>query len=83
MKESLEPLRLILQLGALVVVATLLPLAAGVWLMRRLEGPPWILCISGVIALALTMTAVYQFTSRLYAQAERQRRGRGSDRPQG
>lgn len=79
-KDALEPLRLILQLGALVVAATLGPLLVGVWFDRRFGTSPWALCLSGLVALVLSMASVYRVTRRFYAEADRQRRAKEEQR---
>lgn len=76
MKDLLEPLRVIIQLGALVVVATLVPMMAGIWFDKRFGTFPWAICLSGVVALILSVALVYKVTQPLYERAHKDRPSR-------
>ncbi len=54
------PSALILQLGATVVTATLLPLFFGIWLDNQLHTAPWITLVGLGVGIFLAVAAVYR-----------------------
>ena len=57
---------LILQLGATVVTATLLPLLIGIWLDNQLNTAPWITLVGLAIGILLAVVAVYRKITTVY-----------------
>lgn len=66
MRETIGPVALIIQLGTVVVVATLLPLLVGIWLDRQFHTTPWITLLGIAIGIITAMVAVYRTVSALY-----------------
>ncbi len=66
MRGTIRPIALIIQLGALVVAATLLPLLAGLWLDTQLKTTPWITLASTAVGILTAMVAVYSTISSAY-----------------
>ena len=66
MRKTIGPITLIFQLGATIVVATLLPLFIGIWLDNRLNTAPWITLVGLVLGIVLAVTSVYRTISSSY-----------------
>ena len=66
MRETIGSIALIIQLGAMVVVVTILPLLIGIWLDRRLNTSPWITLLSLGVGIFAAVTAVYNIISSNY-----------------
>ncbi len=66
MRDTIRPITLIIQLGALVVAATLLPLLAGVWLDTHLNTTPWITLAGTAVGILSASVAVYRTVSSAY-----------------
>ena len=65
-RETIGPIALIIQLGATIVVATILPLLIGIWLDTRLNAAPWITLIGLAVGIILAVTSVYHTISSSY-----------------
>lgn len=66
MRETIGPIALIIQLGATIVVATLLPLFVGIWLDGRLNTAPWITLIGLGVGITGAVASVYNTISSNY-----------------
>ncbi len=66
MRKTVGPLAVIIQLGSLIVVATLLPLALGLWLDNKFHTTPWITLLALVIGVVAAITVVYRVISAQY-----------------
>ncbi len=66
MRKAIGPIALIIQLGATIVVATLLPLFIGIWLDNRLNTAPWITLVGLVLGIVLAVTSVYRAVASNY-----------------
>ncbi len=66
MRQAIGPVTVIVQLGAVVVVATLLPLAFGLWLDDRLSTTPWITLVALVVGVIAAVAGVYRIISTQY-----------------
>ncbi len=66
MRKAIGPIALIIQLGATIVVATMLPLFIGIWLDNRLNTAPWITLVGLVLGIVLAVTSVYRTISSSY-----------------
>lgn len=64
-KKIVVPISLILQLGAMVVTATLLPLLIGIWVDNQLRTAPWITLLGLAGGIILAMVAVYRTIAAL------------------
>lgn len=69
MRNTVGPISVIIQLGAMVVVATLLPLFVGLWLDRQLHTAPWITLIGMLVGVASSIVVVYRVISSRYKQS--------------
>jgi ATP synthase protein I len=65
-RKAIGPIALIFQLGATIVVATLLPLFIGIWLDNRLNTAPWITLVGLVLGIVLAVMSVYRTISSSY-----------------
>ncbi|HEX7593118.1 MAG TPA: AtpZ/AtpI family protein, partial [Anaerolineae bacterium] len=59
MRETIGPIALILQLGAVIVVTTMLPLLIGIWLDGRINTTPWLTLLGLGVGVIAAVTAVY------------------------
>ncbi|MDE3089127.1 MAG: AtpZ/AtpI family protein [Chloroflexota bacterium] len=66
MRNTIGPIALILQLGATIVVTTLLPLFAGLWLDGQFNTTPWITLIGLGVGVIAAVAAVYTTISSVY-----------------
>lgn len=66
MRETVGSVALILQLGTTIVVATLLPLLAGIWLDGHFRTAPWITLVGLGVGMILAVTTVYSTISSIY-----------------
>ena len=66
MRETIGPIALILQLGAVIVVTTMLPLLIGIWLDGRIDTTPWLTLLGLGVGVIAAVTAVYTTISSLY-----------------
>ena len=66
MRQTIGPIALIFQLGAIIIVATMLPLLIGLWLDSRLNTTPWITLVGLVLGIVLAVTSVYRTISSSY-----------------
>ena len=66
MRETIRSVALIIQLGAMVVVVTILPLLIGIWLDRRLNTSPWITLMGLGVGVFAAVAAVYNTISSNY-----------------
>lgn len=66
MRETIGPIALILQLGAVIVVTTMLPLLIGIWLDGRINTTPWLTLLGLGVGVIAAVTAVYTTISSLY-----------------
>ncbi len=66
MRQAVGPVALIMQLGAVILVATLLPLLIGLWLDSVFHTTPWITLIALVLGVIAAMAAVYRVISTQY-----------------
>lgn len=69
MRSTVGPISVILQLGAMVVVATLLPLFVGLWLDTRLHTVPWITLIGMLVGVVSSIVVVYRVIASRYKQS--------------
>jgi len=65
-RETVGPIALIIQLGATIVVATILPLLIGIWLDNQLKTAPWITLVGLGVGIIAAMTAVYTTITSMY-----------------
>jgi F0F1-type ATP synthase assembly protein I len=65
-RETIGPIALILQLGAVIVVTTMLPLLIGIWLDGRINTTPWLTLLGLGVGVIAAVTAVYTTISSLY-----------------
>ncbi len=68
MRKSVRPIAVVIQLGAMVTVATLLPLFVSLWLDIQLHTTPWITLVGVFIGVVSAIVAVYRVISSLYKQ---------------
>jgi F0F1-type ATP synthase assembly protein I len=68
-RETWGPISLVIQLGARVVVATLLPLIIGIWLDNQLHTIPWITLIAMVVGIVSAVASVYKVVSEQYRKS--------------
>lgn len=66
MRKTVGSLAIIFQLGSLIFVATLLPLALGLWLDTWLRTTPWITLVALVVGVIAAIAAVYRVISSQY-----------------
>ena len=66
MRNTVGPIAVILQLGATILVATLLPLIAGLWLDGFFHTTPWITLVALVVGVILAIATVYNVISTQY-----------------
>lgn len=66
MRKTIGPIALILQLGATIVTATILPLLMGIWLDNQFKTAPWITLIGLGLGIIVAVTAVYRTISATY-----------------
>jgi F0F1-type ATP synthase assembly protein I len=66
LKDTLEPLGLIMRLGAIVVTAVFLTLALGLWLDNRLGTSPFGLLSCMIIGVVMAMIGVYRTVQQVY-----------------
>lgn len=69
MRKAIGPIAVIIQLGALVTVATLLPLFVGIWLDDRFHTAPWIALVGMVVGVIGAVAGVYSTISELYRRS--------------
>lgn len=67
-RKTIGPVSVIMQLGAIVTVATLLPLGLGLWLDTQLGTTPWLTLVALVVGVLAAVTVVYRVISRQYNQ---------------
>jgi F0F1-type ATP synthase assembly protein I len=65
-RQTIGPIALIIELGATVVVATMLPLVIGIWLDREMHTAPWITLVGLGAGILAAVTAVYRIISASY-----------------
>ncbi len=70
MRNTVGLISVIIQLGAMVVVATLLPLFVGLWLDMQLHTVPWITLIGMLVGVVASIAAVYRVIASRYKQLE-------------
>jgi F0F1-type ATP synthase assembly protein I len=68
-RGTIGPISIIISLGALVVVATLLPLVAGLWLDSQLKTTPWLTLVGLVVGVIAALIGVYRVISEQYKQS--------------
>ncbi len=68
MRKMAGPLALIMQLGAIVLAATLFPLIIGLWLDSRWHTTPWLTLVALLVGIASAVTAVYFVISTIYKE---------------
>ena len=66
MRKTIGPIALIFQLGAIIVVATMLPLFIGLWLDSRLNTTPWLTLLGFGIGVIAAVAVVYNTISSIY-----------------
>ncbi len=66
MRRAVGPVAVILELGTLIVVATLLPLILGLVLDNVLGTTPWITLVALLVGVIAATTAVYRVISTQY-----------------
>ncbi len=66
MRSTIGPIAIILQLGAIVVVGTLLPLLVGLWLDNQFHTTPWLTLVSMIIGVLVAVTGVYRVINEQY-----------------
>lgn len=69
MRKTVGPISVIVQLGAMVVVATLLPLFVGLWLDRQLHTAPWSTLIGMLVGVLSSIVVVYRVITSRYKQS--------------
>ncbi len=69
MRNTVGPISVILQLGAMVVVATLLPLFVGLWLDTRLRTVPWMTLVGMLVGVVSSVVVVYRVIASRYNQS--------------
>ncbi len=69
MRQTVASITTVIQLGAVVIAATLLPLLVGIWLDSTLHTAPWLTLIALVVGVVGAMAAVYKTISSLYRQS--------------
>ncbi len=70
MRKAVGPIAIIIQLGAMVSVATLLPLFVGLWLDIQLHTTPWITLVGMLVGVVAAVAAVYRVIASLYKQMD-------------
>lgn len=70
MRNTVGPISVIIQLGAMVVVATLLPLFVGLWLDIQLHTVPWITLMGMLVGVVSSIVAVYRVIASRYKRLE-------------
>jgi F0F1-type ATP synthase assembly protein I len=68
-RNTVGHISVILQLGAMVVVATLLPLFVGLWLDVRLHTVPWITLIGMLVGVVSSIVVVYRVIASRYKRS--------------
>lgn len=68
MRNTVGPISVIIQLGAMVVVTTLLPLFVGLWLDKQLHSVPWITLIGMLVGVVTSIATVYRVIASRYKQ---------------
>jgi F0F1-type ATP synthase assembly protein I len=68
-RKTVGPIAVIIQLGAVVVTTTLLPLIVGLWLDLQLRTTPWILLIGMLVGVVSSTVAVYRVITSLYKRS--------------
>jgi F0F1-type ATP synthase assembly protein I len=68
-RSTIGPIALVIQLGAIVTGATLLPLFIGIWLDSQFQTAPWITLIGLVAGVVGAIAGVYKVVSSLYRQS--------------
>jgi len=66
MREIASPVALIIQLGAIVVTSTVLPVALGLWLDQRLHTLPILTLIGLLSGTLISVLAVYRAVTASY-----------------
>ncbi len=66
MRKTVGPIAVIIQLGAMVVAATLLPLMIGLWLDLHLRTTPWITLVGMLVGVVSSTVVVYRVITSLY-----------------
>lgn len=66
MRNTVGPISVIIQLGAMVVIATLLPLFVGLWLDAQLHSVPWITLIGMLVGIVSSIVVVYRVIASRY-----------------
>jgi F0F1-type ATP synthase assembly protein I len=66
MRQAIGPIQLILQLSTRVLVATLAPLFAGVWLDNHYNTAPWISLVGMGAGIIAAVTSIYRTVSQHY-----------------
>jgi F0F1-type ATP synthase assembly protein I len=65
-RNTVGPIAVIVQLGATILVATLLPLLVGLWLDGIFHTTPWITLVALVVGVILAIATVYNVISTQY-----------------
>jgi F0F1-type ATP synthase assembly protein I len=68
-RKTVGPISVIIQLGAMVVIATLLPLFVGLWLDRQLHTAPWITLIGMLVGVVSSIVVIYRVITSRYKQS--------------
>ncbi len=68
--KTVRPISVIVQLGAMVVVATLIPLFVGLWLDVSLKTTPWIMLAGMLTGVVSSVVVVHRVIGSLYKQLE-------------
>jgi F0F1-type ATP synthase assembly protein I len=68
-RKAIGPISLIINLGTLVVVATIVPLVVGIWLDNQLHTGPWITLIALILGILGATTGVYRAISDQYRKS--------------
>lgn len=66
MRNAVGPIAVILQLGSIILVATLLPLVVGIWLDGFFHTTPWITLVALFVGVVAATATVYSVISSQY-----------------
>ncbi len=69
MRKTVGPIAVIIQLGAVVVTTTLLPLFIGLWLDLHLRTTPWIMLVGMLVGVVSSTVVVYRVITSLYKRS--------------
>ena len=70
MREMAGTVALVIQLGAIVVAATLVPLLVGIWLDNVFHTMPWITLVAVAVGVSGALAAVYDVITSRYKQLD-------------